>query len=542
MLSLEAKQDRKSVLDHFTIARCCMIVVFSGLVWRLLRYFWNFDLSGDESNIMNNVLARTYGELLHPLDYSQVSPPAFLWATKLFDVLFRNEWGVRLLPLLAGLGGMAVFWELCVQVLRGVARWVAWAIFSVSYVPVAEGACVKGYTIDLLAAMLLLWLMLRWLHGGQRARELAWLALCAPVMVWFSYTSAFVIGAISLVFMAHCFMDRGRTDWRNLLAGILFMALTACSATGLYEANIRSSLDVSQASGLQAFWHLGYPPMNHPWLIPFWLLDVHTGRGFAWPLGENHFGSTLTTALWLTGLVMYWRRGNRWVWALFVVPHVLLLIAAFLHKYPYGANPRICMFLGPGICLFMGAAVQWLLGRLGGGRRRLCYRVGALLLLFISLGGVTRDGVLRFREINGPDLRSTLVAAGRIAGTGSQFVVLPGETSQILAYYMKRYVTQTIWRRGEISPSQVRPGSNLVVLATTTKPGGLDSDSFEGFEEQFGTPMTLIWTQVARVQPAAKEPGVVVRVYKLGSQSSSIALNQSWEKLPRSKMLRNAAR
>lgn len=330
-----------SALRHLTIARCFMVVVISGLAWRLLRYFLNFEMSIDESYLMNNVMPRGYKELLNPLDYAQVSPPAFLWATKIFDSLFRNERGVRLLPLLAGVGGVAVFWGLCVEVLRGTARWVAWAVFSVSYVPVAESTCAKGYTIDLLAAMLMLWLMLRWLRGGQRVRELAWLGVCAPVFVWFSYTSVFVIGAISLVFMAHGFMERRRTGWRNLTAGFVFMALSGGSAIWLYEINIRPSLAVSQASGLQAFWHMGYPPLNHPWKIPLWLLEVHTGRGFAWPVGENHFGSTLTTVLWLAGLVIYWRRGNRWVWALFVIPHVLLLIAAFLHKYPYGANPRL---------------------------------------------------------------------------------------------------------------------------------------------------------------------------------------------------------
>jgi len=501
---------------HLTIARCFLVVVISGLAWRLLRFFLDFDMTGDEVNVLRDAWARTYGELLNPLNFAQVLPPAFLWVTKLFDSWFPNEWGVRLLPLLAGLGGMVVFWELCVEVLRGTARWLAWAAFSVSYVPVAEGACVKGYTIDLLTALLMFWLMLRWLRGGQRARQLAWLGLCAPVFVWFSYTSVFVIGAISLVFLAHSFKEGGRTGWRNWVAGFVFMALAGGSAIGLYEVNIRSSLEVSRAAGLQAFWHMGYPPLDHPWKIPLWLVEVHTGRGFAWPVGENHFGSTLTTVLWLTGLVIYWGRGNRWVWALFVLPHVLMLTAAFLHKYPYGANPRVCMCLGPGICLFMGAGAQYLLGRLGHERMRLGYRVGALLLLFIAIGGATRDVVLRIREVNGPDLRNTLLEAGRVVGTDGQFVLLPGETSGILAYYTKRYVAQPVLPPGRISPSQVRSGSNLAVLATTREQGGLDSGSFGGFEKQFGKPMTLIWTRFARVQPTNKQPGVVVRIYHVG--------------------------
>jgi hypothetical protein len=504
---------------HIAIARCFLAAVLGGLVWRLLRFGLNFDLSWDEASIMANVLARNYRQLLNPLDGSQVSPPAFLWATKLFDSLFGNEWGIRFLPALAGVGGMVVFWRLCAGVLRGAARWVAWAVFSVSYVPVEEGACSKGYTIDLLAALLMFWLMLRWLRGGRRARELAWLGLCAPVLVWFSYTSVFVLGAISLVFVAHCLKERKSTGWRNWMAGLVFMALAGSSAAGLYAVNIRPSLGVSQSSGLQAFWQMGYPPLEHPWKIPLWLLEAHTGRGFAWPLGENHFGSTLTTVLWLAGLAVYWRRGNRYVLALFLIPHFLSLLAAFLHKYPYGANPRICMFLGPGICLFMGAGVQYFLGRLGHGRRRLWYRVVASLLLFIAIGGATREVVLRIREINGPDIRSTFVAAGRVVGTDGQFVVLPGGASPVVDYYMRRYIAQPVWRLGEIGPSQLRSGSNLAMLGISKEPGVLDLERFGGLETRFGKPMTLAWTQVARLQPATKEPEVVVRIYKIGDST-----------------------
>jgi hypothetical protein len=525
-------------INRPAITRCFLVVVIAGLAWRLLGYFLNFEMSIDESYIMNNVIGRSYGELLNPLDYAQVSPPGFLWATKLMDSLFRNEWGVRLLPMLAGLGAMAVFWGLCVEVLRGAARWVAWAIFSVSYVPVAEGVCAKGYTLDLLLAMLMFWLMLRWLRRGQRERELFWLALCAPVSVWFSYTSVFVIGSVSLVLLARILKDLSaggaapaslpaasnegvRPAWRNAVAGLVFMALAGGSAIWLYQVNIRPSLHVSKLSGLQDFWQMGYPPLEHPWKIPSWFLEVHTGRGFAWPVGENHFGSTLTTVLWLSGLVVYWRRGNRWAWWLFVIPHLLLLTAAFLHKYPYGANPRICMFLGPGICLFMGAGAQHWLSRFGPERRRLCYQCVAMLLLIVAVGGAARDVVLRVREIKGPGIRSTLIDAGVLVGTSGQFVVLnpirplTRETSQVFAYYMSRYVAQPVWWNGEISPARMRPDSNLAVVAVTTAQGSSQRDMFGGFEKRFGKPMLRTWTQVGRMRHKTTDR-VEVRIYHIG--------------------------
>jgi hypothetical protein len=66
---------------------------------------------------------------------------------------------------------------------------------------VVESTRTKGYTIDLLAAMVVLWLMLRWFLDGRKARYLAGLAFCAPVFVWLSYTSIFVSGAAGLIVM-----------------------------------------------------------------------------------------------------------------------------------------------------------------------------------------------------------------------------------------------------------------------------------------------------------------------------------------------------
>jgi len=134
----------------------------------------------------------------------------------------------------------------------------------------------------------------------------------------------------------------------------------------------------------------------------------------------------------------------------------------------------------------------------------------------IAIGGATRDVVRRIREIKGPDIRSTLAAAGRRVGTDGQFVVLTGKTSQVVTYYLKRYVTQPVSWTGEISPSQTRAGSNLAVLARTSEDSRLDSDIFGRFEKQLGKPMALIWTQVARIQTEAK-PRVVVRIYRVGS-------------------------
>jgi hypothetical protein len=510
----------------------------------------DFEITGDEAGIMRSVIERDYGELLKPLSYANVSPPLFLWVTKLSDSLFGSDWAARLAPFLAGLGSVGMFWLLCWDALRGTARWVALAVFSVSYFPVVEETRTKGYGIDLLVATVVLWLMLQWELRGHKARYLVWLALCAPVFIWVSYTAVFVIGAAGVI-LAGSLIERASKgvirsrecidimnrmgvesggnpavqtlarnsvpsqrrhhgSWRGALAdgkwfgwqnGLAVLALAVSvgvSAWLLYQLNIRPALQESHTNGLAEVWKGGFPPLAQPWKIPWWLLRVQTGRGFAWPIGDDHFGSTATFILWLTGLVVYWRRGNRRVWAVFVVTQVIALVAAFTGKYPYLQNPRVCMFLGPGICLFVGAGVQYLIFRFGGNNRRALFCGTALALMIYGLGGLGCDIVLRIREVKGPGIRSTLAEASRLVGPNGQFVVLNDKRGGwVFAYYIKRVVRQPVWWHGQ-TPPQTGPGSKLaLVVRGPTEDDPQANPLFRQFEQRFPRRLTVTWSQVS---------------------------------------------
>jgi hypothetical protein len=444
-----------------------------------------------------------------------------------------------------------MFWLICRDTLRGTARWVALSVFCVSYFSVVEGTRTKGYSIDLLVATVVLWLMLQWELSGHKARYLAWLAVCAPVFIWVSYTAVFVIGAAGVILAGSLVkraweaamgssayigaMNRGGGEsggnpavqtlargstalrqrdgqsrggswladgdwlgWQNGLAVLALAASVGVSAWLLYQLNIRPALQESHTNGLREVWKGGFPPLAQPWKIPWWLLSVQTGRGFAWPIGDDHFGSTATFILWLTGLVVYWRRGNRRVWVLFVVTQVMALAAAFAGKYPYLQNPRVCFFLGPGICLFVGAGAQYLIFRFGGNNRRALYCGTALALAIYGLGGLGCDIVLRIREVKGPGIRSTLAEASRLVGPNGQFVVLNDQRGGwVFAYYIKRVVRQPVWWHGQ-TPPQTGPVSKLaLVVRGPTEDNPQANPLFRQFEQRFPRRLVVTWSQVS---------------------------------------------
>ena len=283
------------------------------------------------------------------------------------------------------------------------------------------------------------------------------------------------------------------------------------SAACLYVMNIRPALQASHQAGLDDGWKDGFPPLDQPWQVPLWLLSAHTGRGFAWPVGDNHFGSLLTFVLWAAGLASSWRRGNRWVWALFVAPQAMSLAAAFLHKYPYLANPRICMFLGPGICLFFGAGLQYCAGCLRPERRRPVYGIAAAALILCAGGGVAHDIVNRVRELKGPGIRSTLAQASRQLGPNGQFVVLNrGNDSGVFNYYIRRGVKQKVC----FDPKLLEPigsAERLALVAGAGASGEAARDKFlEEFEKQSGKSVKIAWSQTARQVLQADEDSYAV--------------------------------
>ncbi len=81
-----------------------------GITWRALRWALGMPLWGDEVMLALNILDRSAGELIQPLEMGQVAPPLFLLLHRLiFDITGTSEWSVRLPALVFGMFGLLLF-------------------------------------------------------------------------------------------------------------------------------------------------------------------------------------------------------------------------------------------------------------------------------------------------------------------------------------------------------------------------------------------------------------------------------------------------
>jgi hypothetical protein len=223
------------------------------------------------------------------------------------------------------------------------------------------------------------------------------------------------------------------------------------------------------------------------------------------------------------GVGAYWRRGDRRVLVLLLLPQALLLAAAFSHLYPYGGNLRLILFLGPSLAIFMAIGARWLSRRFGHRGRRTTLRILTGCLVAVGLGQLGVDLHDRYRELANPGLRAVIAAAARTAGPDASALALGptrilqgGETRQVFEYYARRALPAGSVRWDALTrPPDLAPGSRVIVMDLTEKPGKGESRRFGDFERASARALKEVWRAVGTIQ-RENSGRLEVRVYQVG--------------------------
>ena len=103
--------------------------------------------------------------------------------------------------------------------------------------------------------------------------------------------------------------------------------------------------------------------MSRPLRPGVWFLETHTSRMFAYPVGEAHGGSALTTVLRRdrrTGPLA--SRASGTILGLLLVATRPGIAGRRLGRYPYGGSARTMQHIAPSICLLAGLGAARLIG------------------------------------------------------------------------------------------------------------------------------------------------------------------------------------
>ncbi len=484
------------------VASMIVALLAIAAVYRIARYVMAFPLWGDEAFVAVNLFDRSYGQLFAPLEYGQIVPLGYIWATKAcFEWLGSGELSLRAPAFVSGLTGLVVFWRFGRSVLDARSFLMALGIFAASYYVVRHSAEVKPYATDLAVAVVVT--ALGWKVHRRKSDPFAWLALvvASTVGVWCSYPAIFVCGAVGFLLLGDvvvAFAGRARHAHRGAVrqaASLLVYGVLTCGGFGvMYVTYARPHAQA--ASNVTSFkidtWQDARPPTDKPWMIPLWLLDVHTGNLLAYPIGGKNGGSTVTFVLVLVGSISLWRQRRRDLLWLLLGPLPLMLAASCLKLYPYGTSARVAQHMAPAFCLLAGVGLAGVIRRFLDARmqgRGLVIATGVWTLL--AGGGAVHCVVRPYKE--GPDFENrrvmqTLAAQSR---PGDQWVVYNslrptpwardkfvslGGSGARFRYYTMRYAPgQVHWSP---RPDDFQAHGTVWLLAYHDNEQALSSDQF----------------------------------------------------------------
>jgi hypothetical protein len=323
-----------------------VIIFLTGFVLRLRQYLTGRSLWADEAMLALNIVDRSWVGLLKPLDYDQGAPIGFILVEKILNrLLGRNEFALRLFPLLVGLASLWMFYLLLRHFTSGPGLLIPLALFALNPRLIYYSSEVKQYIVDVAATITLLLIAAR-LFDHSSQKRLGGLAIAGILALWFSHPSLFLLAGIGFTLFISRLQKRDLTGLRLIMGmGILWLANVELLYF-LTLGNLRGN------SFMREYWQDAFAPMP-PWADWNWYLT-----SFARNM-DTHFAVThapwLAFAMMLAGWLIIFKH-NRSSGIMLAGILFVTLLASSLGLYP--SLERMTLFLIPIGMLLIGKMLE----------------------------------------------------------------------------------------------------------------------------------------------------------------------------------------
>ncbi len=339
--------------------------VFIGLgcALRTFQYVANRSLAIDESFLALNLIEKSPQQLLRALDFNQAGPLGFLEAQKVAITVFgRSEYALRLLPFLASLLAVVLFYRIASRVLRPRAATLAVAVFALLDPLILYSATAKQYALDVAGAVLILQAALIVERRPLCGRRLLALGAFGAVLVWFSHAAVFGLAALAGLLALRVLESRKWILAPMVLAVVALWSVSFALQYVLSRSSLSGILGAFQQGGGDAFKPTGSGPT---WFVDtidrlryvVGLEDAASGQPVLASLAPevNRSLAVLIVIVGVVGFVSLLRRRARLALMLGVPPG-LAAVASTLGQYPIVG--RTLLFALPSVALCVGGGID----------------------------------------------------------------------------------------------------------------------------------------------------------------------------------------
>ncbi len=324
------------------------LLVLIGIALRLRHYSTGRSLWLDEAMLALNIIERSFGELLQPLDYAQGAPLGFLLVQKAITLIFGpSEHTLRLFPLISGLVSLLLFIKVGSKRLSFRGLFFAFSFFVLSERLVYYAGEAKQYSSDVTASLLFQLIFFSILDNRLTIRSAILAGAAGSLLITLSHPAIFSASAVGLLLLVN-FIRKRRFDEAALL--LLTGAFWVATIVALYFVSLKT---LTQNSALTDFWVIALPPDPPTFsAVASWSLNrVRDVLGD--PLGFSI--SSLAIAIIIAGVISLARRARVYLAGL-ILPLAISYIASLLSLYPL--QSRLFLFAVPLLYLLVGEGLD----------------------------------------------------------------------------------------------------------------------------------------------------------------------------------------
>lgn len=362
-----------------TSKRVAWLVIAFGAALRAAEYVSNSALYVDEGALALNVIHRSFGGLLAPLDFNQASPPGFLALEKIVVAgAGSSEYALRLFPFACSIAALILFQQAARRVLSEWGVPVALLFFAVSEQLIYFGAQVKQYSSDVAVTIVIVLVGIRAATEGLTGRDMALLALVGVTAVWVSHPSVFVLAGVGTTLAAAAVKRRQRaTLWK-----VAFLVALWLASFGVFYTASLAQLSANQR--LESSW------LNKGTFMPL-LPTTLTDAQWFFTTFLNMFSGPADLSFpavaglsFITGCLALLRRSKAQLLML-TSPLLFALLASGLHKYPFGR--RLLLFAVPLLLLVIVSGIEFIIRGWSRYSAAVALLIAEVLAAQLALGG-----------------------------------------------------------------------------------------------------------------------------------------------------------
>lgn len=329
------------------------LLIALGAAARVALYARNRSVWVDEASLVLNIIHRSFLELCKPLEYTQGAPLGFLMLERLcVTLLGTSEYALRLVPLLASLISLPLFYGIARRILSPIPAAVALALFCFSPTLIYYASEVKQYSVDVAVALLLIrFLFFAREHAGQRI-ALVPLAIAGMICLWLSHPALFVLAACFLVLLISPSANEDDLSPRPRPTFGALTAMTLCWLASFALVYFVSLRELAKNKMLRTYWIADFPPLPVSVNKINWYFRTLLAM-FQNPSGVGLAGLCAVAAI--IGLRHFYKQ-NRFALLALIAPLIVTFAASLLRQYPF--RGRLLLFTSPILILLIGAGLE----------------------------------------------------------------------------------------------------------------------------------------------------------------------------------------